>query len=69
MMNFMQLISAYRQFTQNPMYYLSGMNVPQGMTDPKQIVQHLMNNGQMTQQQFNQLSAMAKQIAPMLGNK
>ena len=32
--------------------------------DPKQEVQRLLNTGQMTQAQFNQLSKMAQQFAP-----
>jgi len=30
--------------------------------DPRQTVQELLNSGQMTQQQYNQLSQMASQI-------
>lgn len=34
--------------------------------DPKAEVQKLLNNGQMTQQQYSQLSEMASQILPLL---
>lgn len=34
--------------------------------DPKQQVQQLLNSGQMTQSQYNQLSQMATQIQNML---
>ncbi len=34
--------------------------------DARAEVQRLLNSGQMTQAQYNQLSAMANQIAPML---
>ena len=34
----------------------------QGNTDPKQIVQNLLNSGQMTQSQFNQFSNIANQL-------
>lgn len=37
--------------------------------DPKQKVQDLLNSGQMSQEQFNQLSNMAQQFEQMLGNK
>lgn len=37
--------------------------------DPRQKVQELLNSGQMTQDQFNRLSAMAQQFEQMLGNK
>lgn len=35
--------------------------------DPKAEVQRLLNTGQLSQQQFNQLAAEAQQIAKMLG--
>lgn len=34
--------------------------------DPQQKVQELLNSGQMTQEQFNQISAMAKQLEPFI---
>lgn len=37
--------------------------------DPKQQVQALLNSGKMTQDQFNQLSAMAKQLESMFSGK
>lgn len=56
----------------NPLYNDLGNNMPGGINqqafdafkatvtgDPKAIVQNLLNTGQMSQQQFNQLSMMA----------
>lgn len=46
----------YQQFAQNPMKYLTGLNLPQGMTSPQQIVQYLNDNGKippMLQQRVN----------------
>ncbi len=37
--------------------------------DPKQQVQQLLSSGQMSQDQFNQLSEMAKQFQSMFGVK
>ena len=37
--------------------------------DPKQQVQELLNSGQMSQSQFNQLSQMATQLHSMLNGK
>ena len=51
MMNFMS------QFNQ----FLAGIN-----GNPQQIVQQLMQSGQMSQEQFNQLSGMASQIMPFM---
>lgn len=37
--------------------------------DPKQQVQNLLNSGQMTQNQFNQLSNMAQMFQTLLGRR
>lgn len=34
--------------------------------DPKQKIQEMLNSGQLSQDQFNQLQAMAKQIMPFM---
>jgi len=33
-------------------------NIPQGMTDPNDILQHLLNTNQVSQQQVNQIMGM-----------
>ena len=46
----------YQQFVQNPLQYLMGLNIPQGLTTPQQIVQYLADNGKippMLQQRVN----------------
>jgi len=46
----------YQQFMQNPMQYLTGMNIPKEFTTPQQIVQYLADNGRippMLQQRVN----------------
>lgn len=35
--------------------------------NPREEVEKLLNSGQMTQEQFNQYSQIAQQIAPMMG--
>lgn len=37
--------------------------------DPKQQVQNLLNSGQMSQEQFNQLSSMAQAFQTLLGRR
>lgn len=37
--------------------------------NPKQIVMNMLQNGQMSQQQFNHLSSMAQQFMNMIGHK
>lgn len=61
------------QHGQNPMNNMMGLmqkfnqfkNNFQG--DPREQVQQLLNSGQMSQEQFNNLSAMASQFQNMLG--
>lgn len=56
MRNVMQMVQQFNQFRQTF----------QG--DPKAEVERLLNNGQMSQQQFNQLQSMASQLRPFIGN-
>ena len=52
------------QFMQNPLGALrsAGYNIPNGMNDPRQIVNHLINNGQLGGARLNQLRGMAQMI-------
>lgn len=59
MNNIMNLMQMYQQLRQNPMQMLSRKyNIPQNMNDPQQIIQHLLNSGQVTQSQVNQVMQM-----------
>lgn len=54
----------YQQFRQNPMAMLSQKyNIPQNLNDPNEIIQHLLNTGQVSQLQVNQ--AMSMKDSPM----
>lgn len=58
-------INQFRGFMQNPLQFLMQrrLNLTQDvMQNPQAAVQQLMNSGQMSQAQFNQLQQMAKQI-------
>ncbi len=47
------------QLKQDPVAMLSQrFNVPQGMTDPNEILQHLLTTGQVSQDQVNRLMQM-----------
>lgn len=48
----------------NPMTeFMSDFNrIRQTVKDPRQVVQNLLNSGQMSQQDFNRLSQMANQL-------
>lgn len=51
MVNFMNQFNQFRQGIQG---------------NPQQMVQNMLQNGQMSQEQFNQLSGMAQQIMPFM---
>lgn len=55
------IIQAYQQFRSNPMQMLmQKYNIPQGIdtSNPNAILQHLLNTGQVSQQQVNALQGM-----------
>lgn len=60
--NPMQLMG---QFMQNPVGALrqAGFNIPDGLNDPRQIVNHLINNGQLNNSRLSQLQNMARMFA------
>lgn len=62
--NMLQMIS---QFKSNPMAMLSQRyNIPQNINNPQDIVQHLLNTGQVSQSQVN--SAMQMKNNPNIQN-
>lgn len=58
-MNMMQMLSQLRT---NPLGVLqrAGFNVPANINSPQAIIQHLMNSGQISQQQLNNAQMMAQ---------
>lgn len=61
----MNLSNLFNMFMSNPMQMLQKrFNVPANMNQPEQIIQHLLNTGQVSQQQVNQ--AMGMRNNPML---
>lgn len=53
------LLSMLTQFKQNPVAMLSRKyNIPQNMNDPSQILQHLLNTGQVSQAQVDRVMQM-----------
>lgn len=61
----MNLNSLFNNFMANPMQMLQKrFNVPANMNQPEQIIQHLLNTGQVSQQQVNQ--AMGMRNNPMI---
>ena len=60
-MNPMQMLARLKQ---NPLGMLRqyGFNVPDNISDPNAIIQHLMNSGQINQQTYNKARIMAQQM-------
>lgn len=53
------LISMYQNFMRNPMQAVqSRFNIPQGMSNPNDIINHLVSSGQVPQAKVNQIMAM-----------
>lgn len=61
--NLMQLAQMYSQFRQNPMGFLSRRyNIPQNVNDPQEIIQHLLNSRQVSQEQVNRAMQMRNNL-------
>lgn len=53
------IFTLYSQLKSNPVQVLSQrFNLPANLNDPQAIIQHLLNSGQITQQQVNQAMQM-----------
>ena len=51
-----QIMQAVQQLKQNPMGIMGPrFNLPQNVNDPNQIIQHLLNTGQIKQDRLNQV--------------
>ena len=61
----MDVITLFNMLKSNPMQVLSQrFNLPQNINDPQQIIQHLLNTGQVSQDQVNR--AMQMRNNPMI---
>ena len=55
-----QILAMYDRLLQNPMKILGNLGIPNNIiNDPQAILQHLMNSGKITQDQYNQAVRMA----------
>ena len=62
-MNPMQIMSMLNQFKQNPMSILSQrFNLPQNMNNPQEIINHLINSGQINKNVVDQATQMKNQF-------
>lgn len=56
MNNVNDIMNMYQQMQGNPIQFLSRkFNIPQNMNDPNSIIQHLINSGQVSQAQVNNM--------------
>ena len=63
--NMNDIMSMYQRFRANPMQALmQRYNIPADLKNPNDIIQHLLNTGQVTQAQVNQ--AMMMRNNPMI---
>lgn len=63
--NMQDIMNFYQKFRQNPMQILNQkFNIPQNvdMSDPNAILQHLLNTGQVSQDQVNNAMKMRNQM-------
>lgn len=67
MINPQMLMQMLPQLKGNPMQFLAqrGIQIPQGMNNPQQIVQQMLNSGRVTQAQVDQ----ARQMVMQMGRK
>lgn len=68
MNNPLEMMNMLNNLTQNPTQILSqfGLNIPNNINNPQDIIQHLLNTGQINQNQVNQARQM--QNNPMFKN-
>ena len=64
MNNPMDMMGMLSQLKSNPMQFLMQrrMNLPQGINDPQAILNHLLQTGQVSQQQINNAYQMAQRF-------
>lgn len=62
------IINLFTSLTSNPLSFLTqnGFNIPQNMNDPQQMVQHMLNSGQVSQDVVNK--AMQLKDTPLFKN-
>lgn len=63
MMNIKNLFNMYSQLLSNPNQVLQQLNIPQEYANnPQGAIQYLMNNGRISQEQYNNANNQLKQL-------
>lgn len=61
------MMNMLMQLQNNPMSILGQFGIPQDIAnDPQAVIQHLMNNGKISQSQYDQAVQMANQFKNMM---
>ena len=62
-MNFMQMLAQFQQFKKNPITMLSQrFNIPESAKTPEDVLNHLINSGQVSKDNVNQANQMANML-------
>ena len=62
-MNIMQMLAQFQQFKKNPMGMLSQrFNIPESAKTPEDVLNHLINSGQVSKDNVNQANQMANML-------
>lgn len=58
------MFDSFNSFIQNPMMYLARtkFNIPQNMQSPNEIINYLLQSGQLSQDQYNQVYSKYKDL-------
>jgi len=67
MNNIGELMGMYQQMRSNPIAFLSKrFNIPQNLNNPNDIIQHLLNSGQVSQDAVNRAMSMRKNLQNLM---
>lgn len=59
-MNMMQMLAQFQQFRKNPMaMLLKKYNIPGNLNSPDEVLKHLVDSGQVSRDQLDQVKAVA----------
>ncbi len=70
--NMVSIVNKFKQFMQNPIGMLmnSGISIPDNIQgNPEAITNYLRSSGQMSDDQYNQVSQMANMVQGLFGKK
>lgn len=60
--SFGEFMDKFKQFSGNPTQMLENMGIPQGVNNPSQIIQYMVNSGKISPQQLQHIQHTAERI-------